>query len=751
MVRFSCFPTPIHYYKSKKSVQRSAEAMHKNSQDSFHNSTPNASSSTSSSNPLNSKASNSNPSNTSVDQITGSSFECCWKSGEMNSNFSPDVEVVQTTLLKKSQSLGSGLDMERSICCDLDMEDETDPGLSYNDSYEQNFNRILGALHHNGLQEPFDHKDPGINLVNGSPETMVAESFCINDDLVRDEPIFSIGDPKQLEREVHGDSDTQLSREHFVNSGHHTPGAAPIIVISCSLPNLRVSTASSVEGSPAHRFRGARSRSVKDLNTVVTRTEYLRNEDGLHSGISFYKSKSASSFHNLSQTSHLLRKGLLHQGVSREGSVLSDLSGGSYEMTYQERDNTFEIEKHDCENQFSDGYDSGNLSLLGKDCIAPEIVEVDVGKNLQPEMPVQRWDELPSKEFNISRIDEWVSKIDLQSSSPLQELGECSSSSKKKKDPNVVNSVTTAKFDARIIPGMEMANNYIASLTAMSSSAQMANLGLVVIPFLSAFVSLRVLNLSGNAIVRITAGALPRGLHALNLSKNNFSTIEGLRELSRLRVLDLSYNRIFRIGHGLASCSSLKELYLAGNKISDVEGLHRLLKLNVLDLRFNKISTTKCLGQLAANYSSLQAINLEGNPAQRNVGDEPLKKYLLGLLPNLVYFNRQAIRSSSSKEVTDRPARSITTYNQFDRGVRSEHKLGRRGIHSTTAPKSLSSSNHGRLNQAVGSPKRSKSRHGRLPPIGGSKEAHQQLNTGNRLLSLQSTHAMRRSRSEGTL
>lgn len=53
--------------------------------------------------------------------------------------------------------------------------------------------------------------------------------------------------------------------------------------------------------------------------------------------------------------------------------------------------------------------------------------------------------------------------------------------------------------------------------------------------------------------VRITAGALPRGLHILNLSKNSISTIEGLRELTRLRVLDLSYNRLMRIGHGMAS------------------------------------------------------------------------------------------------------------------------------------------------------------------------------------------------------
>lgn len=43
----------------------------------------------------------------------------------------------------------------------------------------------------------------------------------------------------------------------------------------------------------------------------------------------------------------------------------------------------------------------------------------------------------------------------------------------------------------------------------------------------------------------------------LNLSKNSISSIEGLRELTRLRVLDLSYNRIFRIGHGMSNALCL--------------------------------------------------------------------------------------------------------------------------------------------------------------------------------------------------
>lgn len=57
--------------------------------------------------------------------------------------------------------------------------------------------------------------------------------------------------------------------------------------------------------------------------------------------------------------------------------------------------------------------------------------------------------------------------------------------------------------------------------------------------------------------VRITAGSLPKGLHSLDLSRNKIAIIEGLRDLTRLRVLNLSYNRISRIGHGTQPCMPL--------------------------------------------------------------------------------------------------------------------------------------------------------------------------------------------------
>ncbi|KAM0836139.1 hypothetical protein ACQ4PT_062508 [Festuca glaucescens] len=194
------------------------------------------------------------------------------------------------------------------------------------------------------------------------------------------------------------------------------------------------------------------------------------------------------------------------------------------------------------------------------------------------------------------------------------------------------------------------ASSVVQTLNAFSTVAHVSGMGLKVVPMISAFSSLRAVNLSGNLIAHIAPGSLPKGLHTLDLSRNNIGTIEGLRELTRLRVLSLSYNRISRIGHGLSSCTAIRELYLAGNKISDVEGLHRLLKLAVLDVSFNRITTAKGLGQLVANYNSLRALNILGNPVQANVGEDTLRKAVSGLLPRLEYLNKQAVKPLRARE-----------------------------------------------------------------------------------------------------
>lgn len=192
---------------------------------------------------------------------------------------------------------------------------------------------------------------------------------------------------------------------------------------------------------------------------------------------------------------------------------------------------------------------------------------------------------------------------------------------------------------------------------------------------------------------------------------------------------------------------------MAGNKIGEVEGLHRLLKLSILDLRFNKISTAKCLGQLAANYNSLQAINLEGNPCQKNVGDEQLKKYLQGLLPHLVYYNRLPIKVSTLKDGADRSVRLGMNSQQFDRSLRVDRKSTRKGSHGVAATRRPTSTAH--RGQTVDLSKLSKGKQGHLPPIRTRvpSQSRCHFDSPSKVLNLTSghSHSMRKSRSEGTL
>lgn len=690
MIRFSCFNAPSHSHKPKKTVQPSVDKMHKTSRGISE-----------------SQASKDLPNDTSINSVllkaegdmqidkhftSVSSITSGSQSGNIKSKFS--IGTNRRASLKKSLSLGSGLFQEGRVSGSNDAGDETDLALS-----------CEGFIDHKGLAEPGPSKDRELSPPDECGKGSTIGSFRLSPDTVNYKSIFSIGDPQHLEKEGHENSDSPLSGEGPGDSVDHTPRIPPVIVKSCSLPNLGAATPISGRCSP-FRHVALLSRSAEDLHILDMR----QGEFSLHKPEVQGK----------------------HEQVKR------GVSNKAEENTYK--------------NSVYDGYDSYNYSSSAKDWIVPLKDEVNPQKNLQGESSVNMG-ELPSKDFRIKRIVEWVN--DLQPCCPLEETNEPSQTDDQMKSyPNILKSLTAGRVDGKVTPGMEAAKKYISSLSAIATTAQLANHGLVVIPFLSAFASLRVLNLSGNAIAKITAGALPRGLHVLNLSKNNISAIEGLRELTRLRVLDLSYNRIVRIGHGLASCSSLKELYLAGNKISEVEGLHRLLKLNVLDLRFNKISTTKCLGQLAANYSSLQAISLEGNPAQKNVGDEQLKKYLQGLLPHLTYFNRLPTKTGSSKDAMDRSVRLGISSHQLDRTVRSDHKSARK-VHGLAANKPSSSSTHGRKSQAMVSPKQSKgSRHGLLPPVRTKAtidNRHSYFDFSNKLPNLPPDLSMRRSQSLGTL
>ncbi|GAU40006.1 hypothetical protein TSUD_211260 [Trifolium subterraneum] len=295
-------------------------------------------------------------------------------------------------------------------------------------------------------------------------------------------------------------------------------------------------------------------------------------------------------------------------------------------------------------------------------------------------------DQRRSGSSSYARVDAWVKDLEIQEPVPEDDLLDDNAESisfppSHNAGRQMIRNISQMSHtNSNLSKDILKANCMVQSLNPASSNAHISGVGIKAIPIISHFSNLRSVNLSNNFIVCISPGCLPKSVQTLNLSRNKITTIDGLKELTRLRILDLSYNCITRIGQGLSSCTLIRELYLAGNKISDVEGLHRLFKLTVLDLSFNKITTTKVLGQLVANYNSLLVLNLLGNAIQRNIGDEQLKKTVSGLLPKLVYLNKQPLKAQRAvREIlTDRVAKAALGNNKKQNFVRrSMNRVGK--------------------------------------------------------------------------
>ncbi|CAD5190324.1 unnamed protein product [Musa acuminata subsp. malaccensis] len=672
-----------------------------------------------------------------INQVTDQSLQEGCSEGSQDIHLWEDF--VQMAKLRKNKSLGNILDKERSGSYgNIIEEDELSRGFSSTCQLDMN---TLDNIDDISLYE--DHMDHGSKSQNQNHKNNNMFEFH-NVSLaepVHRESLFSIGIDESDEK--HHDND-----DDHVYSGHAR---------SCFLESHGVPNTSINDDSLKLDFIGSHSISFENLFSINDgRVQFLNGDRAADSRVSLNQHKAAPDAEYMSHESDID-----DQGSTCHSELRGHLSNNSCRcngLSDPENDCKYFIPKSVSDIQLVDSKDSlcnADSSVDGSDHNSNpgHGIELEqLGNNgavtcKLNESSIQNKDESTPEGHNIGRVAAWINQLDVQNCDIVEELGKSSNPAQKKEQPKVAGRIESKKVDARSSIGMIVAYDYLSTLSPMSSTAQMANLGLVAIPILSAFVGLKMLNLSGNAIVRITSGAFPKGLHMLNLSKNKISVIEGLRELTRLRVLDLSYNRISRIGHGLASCLMLKELYLGGNKISEIEGLHRLLKLSVLDICSNRISNSKGLKQLAANYASLQAVNIKSNPAEKNVGNEELKKHLSSLLPHLAYYNKQVIRANGSKEALDRPRRSFSSH-QFDRSFRSEGKDSHRGIRGTGLSKS--SYSHGKsgngLNTSIKSSKRSHRPLKSLWP----KPTNDLPDAGrNMLLGLQPSSFLRRTQSEG--
>ncbi|KAH7717671.1 leucine Rich Repeat family protein [Aphelenchoides avenae] len=109
-----------------------------------------------------------------------------------------------------------------------------------------------------------------------------------------------------------------------------------------------------------------------------------------------------------------------------------------------------------------------------------------------------------------------------------------------------------------------------------------------VIPNLSRYTELEVLNFRSNLLPSINDNIVHATLTQLYLSDNQIKEIRGLDSLVNLETLDVGNNLLRKI-QGLTSLVKLKHLCLEDNAIEKIEGLDTLVNLELLQLSGNRI------------------------------------------------------------------------------------------------------------------------------------------------------------------
>ncbi|PPD82943.1 hypothetical protein GOBAR_DD20121 [Gossypium barbadense] len=165
------------------------------------------------------------------------------------------------------------------------------------------------------------------------------------------------------------------------------------------------------------------------------------------------------------------------------------------------------------------------------------------------------------------------------------------------------------------------------------------------------------LDLRGHRVRNLNAGGLnlSPNLEFVYLRDNLLSTLEGVEILTRVKVLDLSFNDFKGPGfEPLANCKALQQLYLAGNQITSLISLPQLPNLEFLSVAQNKLKSLAMASQprlqvLAASKNRistlkgfpylpvLEHLRVEENPILKMPHLEAASILLVG--PTLKKFN----------------------------------------------------------------------------------------------------------------
>eukprot|EP00127_Corallochytrium_limacisporum_P001412 Clim_evm34s55 gene=Clim_evmTU34s55 len=163
-----------------------------------------------------------------------------------------------------------------------------------------------------------------------------------------------------------------------------------------------------------------------------------------------------------------------------------------------------------------------------------------------------------------------------------------------------------------------------------------------------------ILRLHGNSITSL------RGIRAygdqivyLDVSSNSLQSLDGLRHLSALKILNIACNRL-RDLNGIEKLPRLQYGNFGYNNISDIRALKSTGSslrgnLRYLDLRDNKVKTVADL-QALDGYRALKEIWVRGNPVEQAVPD--LETVLFRILTSRLVFVNGRDRNNRFKSDT---------------------------------------------------------------------------------------------------
>jgi hypothetical protein len=163
--------------------------------------------------------------------------------------------------------------------------------------------------------------------------------------------------------------------------------------------------------------------------------------------------------------------------------------------------------------------------------------------------------------------------------------------------PSVVRTSVGKSFKTALLPLHETFSRKTLPVPSVYNSTDFSSSSLASFPRPTNFASLLYLCLSGNSLTH-TRWEWPPHLLVLSLSHNHLTDLVVPSSLSKLQLLNISFNSIRRVPR-LQTCKDLAELYAAHNDLREIKSLARVVNLAVLDLSCNSLMSLEELASLS--------------------------------------------------------------------------------------------------------------------------------------------------------